>query len=167
MVVFRKGFYLNMRVWNFFIIIVVSLGILYGGFNAGVYSYVYYKKFQQKRALKKFQEEIKKQEEAERQKLMADAYGGKTPQETLQMFIEAVEKGNYELASKYFVEEKQKEWKERLPTIKNIDFLIQTLKDAEKIAGEYSEDKNSYTIYKPALTNFILYPNGIWKLTDI
>lgn len=70
-----------MRVWNFFIIIIVSLGILYGGFNAGVYSYIYYKKFQQKQTFKKVQQEIKKQGELERQKLMADTYGGKTPQE--------------------------------------------------------------------------------------
>lgn len=156
-----------MRIWNFFILIIVSFGILYGGFNAGVYSYVYYKKFQQNRTLKKFQEEIKKQEELERQRLMADTYGGKTPQETLQIFIEAIEKGDYELASRYFIFERQKEWEKKLSTIKNIDFLIPTLKDAEKIGGEYSEDRNSYTIYKPALTNFIRYPNGIWKLTDI
>ena len=38
---------------------------------------------------------------------MADTYGGKTPQATLQMYIEAVEKGDYELASKYFVEKKR------------------------------------------------------------
>ena len=35
-------------------------------------------------------------------KIVADTYGGKTPQETLDMFISAVEKGDYELASKYF-----------------------------------------------------------------
>ncbi len=32
-----------------------------------------------------------------------DTYGGKTPQETLDMFIDALEKGDLELASKYFV----------------------------------------------------------------
>jgi len=32
----------------------------------------------------------------------ADTYGGKTPEETLQMFIEAVENRDLELASKYF-----------------------------------------------------------------
>ena len=40
-------------------------------------------------------------------KIAADTYGGKTPQETLDMFISAVEKGDYELASKYFVVERQ------------------------------------------------------------
>jgi hypothetical protein len=32
-----------------------------------------------------------------------DTYGGKTPQETLDMFIDALKKGDMELASKYFV----------------------------------------------------------------
>ena len=31
-----------------------------------------------------------------------DTYGGKTPQETLEMFIDALKKGDIELASKYF-----------------------------------------------------------------
>jgi hypothetical protein len=38
------------------------------------------------------------------EKAMAeDIYGGKTPEETLKLFIEALEKGDIELASKYFV----------------------------------------------------------------
>lgn len=32
-----------------------------------------------------------------------DTYGGKTPEETLQMFIDALKKGDMELASKYFM----------------------------------------------------------------
>lgn len=32
-----------------------------------------------------------------------DTYGGKTPQETLDMFISALKKGDVELASKYFI----------------------------------------------------------------
>ncbi len=34
--------------------------------------------------------------------LKADTYGGKTPEQTLQMFIEALKKEDIELASKYF-----------------------------------------------------------------
>lgn len=33
----------------------------------------------------------------------ADTYGGKTPQETLNMFIDALKKGDLDLASKYFI----------------------------------------------------------------
>ena len=38
-----------------------------------------------------------------------DTYGGETPEETLELFIQALEEGNVELASKYFVVEKQEE----------------------------------------------------------
>src|SRR3989338_11611435 len=37
----------------------------------------------------------------------ADNYGGTTPEETLRLFIEALEKKDYALAAKYFVVEKQ------------------------------------------------------------
>lgn len=35
-------------------------------------------------------------------RLLGDTYGGKTPQETVDMFISALEKGDSELAAKYF-----------------------------------------------------------------
>ena len=38
-----------------------------------------------------------------------DIYGGDTPEETLELFIQALESGDVELASKYFVVEKQEE----------------------------------------------------------
>ena len=34
--------------------------------------------------------------------MKADTYGGKTPQETLDMFVDALKKGDMDLASKYF-----------------------------------------------------------------
>lgn len=43
-----------------------------------------------------------------------DTYGGETPEETLSLFIKALETGDVELASKYFVVEKQEEMKEEL-----------------------------------------------------
>ena len=39
----------------------------------------------------------------------ADTYGGDTPQETLDLFIAALEKGDTDLAAKYFVVYKQEE----------------------------------------------------------
>ncbi|MEK7506243.1 MAG: hypothetical protein AAB377_03560 [Patescibacteria group bacterium] len=35
--------------------------------------------------------------------MRADTYGGKTPEETLAMFVDALKKGDIELASKYFM----------------------------------------------------------------
>ncbi len=44
-------------------------------------------------------------------KYQEDTYGGSTPEETLQLFIDALKKGDIELAAKYFVVEKQEEMK--------------------------------------------------------
>lgn len=44
-----------------------------------------------------------------KQAMSKDTYGGKTPEETLQLFVDALKKGDTELASKYFVLDKQKE----------------------------------------------------------
>jgi hypothetical protein len=38
-----------------------------------------------------------------------DTYGGDTPEETLRLFVEALEKKDYSLASRYFIPEKQSE----------------------------------------------------------
>lgn len=36
-----------------------------------------------------------------------DAYGGATPEETLGLYVEALEKGDFDLASKYYIPEEQ------------------------------------------------------------
>lgn len=66
-----------------------------------------YKQWQMRRGVEKFAQMLKQLEQEDYQRAMADTYGGKTPQETLQMYIDAVEKGDFELASKYFIGEKQ------------------------------------------------------------
>jgi hypothetical protein len=38
-----------------------------------------------------------------------DTYGGATPEETLQLFVDALKKGDIELAAKYYIPEKQEE----------------------------------------------------------
>lgn len=52
-----------------------------------------------------------------------DTYGGKTPEETLQMFIDALKKGDVELASKYFILREDgiadPKWKEGLKATKD------------------------------------------------
>jgi hypothetical protein len=47
-------------------------------------------------------------------KYKADTYGSTTPEGTLAMFIEALKKGDADLASRYFIPEKQVEEKRRI-----------------------------------------------------
>jgi len=64
--------------------------------------------------------------------MTADTYGGKTPQETLDMFVEALRTGDIELASKYFLLDEnlsREEWVARLVDIENDGFLAQMIQD--------------------------------------
>ncbi len=98
-----------------------------------------------------------------------DIYGGKTPQETLQMYIEAVEKGDYELASKYFIGDYQEKELKSFDgaTNENIGKVINLLKLSIKNKGGYSWDNKFFSIDKPLYVSFKLYPNGIWKIIEI
>ena len=114
-------------------------------------------------ALRQYEQEIL-------EKRMADTYGGKTPQETLQLYIDAVEKGDYELASKYFVEEKREKWARELVSIKEagkISLFLNPLKEALLIDGEYSMGGGIYSIHDPVRVGFMKYPNGVWKISEI
>lgn len=125
-------------------------------------------RLRQKR-VERLAEELKKIEQEDYERAMADTYGGKTPQETLQMYIDAVEKGDYELASKYFVLSGQETEMQNLSNIakENITTLVSLLKQSLETSGSYSEDGSSYAIRRPILVRFVLYPNGIWKILEI
>jgi len=70
--------------------------------------------------------------------LAEDTYGGKTPQETLDMFVVALEKGDIDLASKYFALDdnlSRKELSDNLKKLINdgrLSEILQILKNAEK-----------------------------------
>lgn len=106
--------------------------------------------------------ELKKMQEA-------DTFGGATPYETLEMYISALEKGDYALASKYFVIENQEKelasWADM--SSESIQKNIDLLKQAQKIEGSYSMDEKAFSILRPIFVDFYLYPKGIWKITEI
>jgi hypothetical protein len=65
-------------------------------------------------------------------KYAEDPYGGETPEETLRLFINALKKGDTELAAKYFVLDSQQQWKEDLAKIKEKNLLGDMIRDLEK-----------------------------------
>lgn len=154
-------------IWFVVIIVVVVAGAFaWDSFNLSL---------RQKRA-KQLAEEFKKIEQEDYERAMADTYGGKTPQETLQLYIDAVEKGDYELASKYFVESKRGEELSRLEKISEVNpnrltFLVDILKRAEPWRS--SLEDNTFTMESKVesgpsfYVRFIRYPNDIWKLLEI
>ena len=116
-----------------------------------------------------FQKKVERVRREDYERVMADTFGGKTPQETLSMYIEAVEKKDYELASKYFVEDKREEEFARFgnSSKKNLDKMIMFLKNAKFSSSGFSTEKDSYVLHDPVFIEFLLYPNGIWKIAEI
>jgi len=62
-----------------------------------------------------------------------DPYGGDTPEETLRLFIDALKKGDTDLAAKYFVYGEQEEWREDLAMIKDKGLLDAMMRDLERV----------------------------------
>ena len=129
-----------------------------------------FKQWRMRKGVENFAETLKRLEQEDYRRAMADTYGGKKPPETLQMYIAAVEKGDYELASKYFIGEKQEKELAKLQESKqknNIDFLLSYLIQTKAMQGYFSTNREIYTIEKPIFVEFKLYSNGIWKLMEI
>lgn len=124
-----------------------------------------------------------------------DKYGGKTPEETYDLFLDALRKGDTTLASKYFIIEKQDDWYKTLNEYKKegiISSLIKELENTKKIWHK-SEKSNetivSFTyqvlIEKDGMTTFegqeinipagnytnesvfTKYPSGLWKIEGL
>ncbi len=106
------------------------------------------------------------------QRALADNVGGKTPQDTLRMYIEAVEKGDYELASKYFILEKQEEelkiFQDKKYKQEDLDNYLKILKKVlTEETGTYSWDKKVFGYDGRILVDLTLYPSEVWKLIEI
>ena len=114
-----------------------------------------------------------------RKPYLEDTYGGKTPEETWAMFLEALKKGDVELASKYFWPEKQVEFKQLLQNTKdqgNLQTWINQMENLRKSgnqSGAADQVYYSFEVYnvqlKQNLTErvvFILSPyTKIWKIS--
>lgn len=61
-----------------------------------------------------------------------DKYGGKTPEETYDLLLEALKGNNIELASKYFIVNKQEQWLKTLQQYKTKGYLDNFVKELEE-----------------------------------
>lgn len=103
-----------------------------------------------------------------------DIYGGDTPEETLNLFIEALKAEDIELASKYFIVEKQEEMRRELTISKENNVLPILVKDLEKEKkGGGDEQRYTFTTFDEnnvAEFSFDLVKNpetGKWKLESL
>ena len=116
--------------------------------------------YQQMKAVKMIEKSLKESEK----------WGGKTPEETVALFTDAVKKGDFELAGKYGDEEIKSEL-EQMKTDGKIEQLIKWLKNGElrEISGFGGNDFNM-TIKESGQEIWILSKqksvNGMWKIDD-
>jgi len=101
----------------------------------------------------------------------SDKWGGKTPEETVRLFTEAVKKGDFELASKYGREE-IKSALEKINNDGNINLLIKdlesgVLEESPGFAGEYFDliikenGKKKYSVLTIQKSE-----GGTWKIVE-
>jgi len=109
-----------------------------------------------------------------------DTYGGKTPEETLQMFIEALKKEDIELASKYFMLDKNgnpdPKWINGLKKTKEAGKLqeVATLLSRAKpdLEARSSNEDFKFSVYEngdlKAYINLEFNPqSGVWKIESL
>ncbi len=147
----------------------VVVGIVVAVLVVVGYGYPAYKGWSGRKGVENLVKALEQAEKEDYKLALADTYGGKTPQETLDMFIKAVEEGDYELASKYFIIPKQEEWEVELLEINKVDKInvfIEPIKKERSVKGILSKDEDSYSIYGQHVINFLKYPSGNWKIED-
>ena len=91
----------------------------------------------QEREAKQYLDDLREQYEN-------DPYGGVTPEETLNLFIEALEKGDVELASKYFVIDEQEEQLKYLQSLQNENQLELIIKDTKNLQLRRKDNEKAF-----------------------
>lgn len=91
-----------------------------------------------------------------------NTYGGDTPEETLALFIEALKSGDADLAGKYFVPEKEKEYREIVNNWKKnnkINDIVSIIENNQNV--KINQDQAFITISEEgiAVITIILYKN--------
>lgn len=82
-----------------------------------------------------------------------DKYGGKTPEETYDLFLDALRKGDTTLASKYFVIEKQDDWNKTLNEYQKKNKLIDFINELENTKKIWIKTKSSSnTLFKDIIS---------------
>ena len=159
---------LNKHFWKFF---AGLLGILALGFLAVYGSAIYDNSgslrdwWNAKKAAREYEALKKLYEE--------DTYGGKTPEETLALFIDALKKGDTDLAAKYvFIDDQEKVRTDLLQaqTTGNLDKAIERILSLRKSKLDKDQawfvitDENRVVQYSVLLGK---NSNGLWKITEL
>lgn len=94
-----------------------------------------------------------------------DTYGGKTPEETFDMFLDALKKEDVELASKYFAVRKQDEYKEKFEKMQEAGILEKQIQEWERARQEWTKVVDDYNNWETHATTryFVILEQPITK----
>ena len=108
------------------------------------------------------------------QRYAEDTYGGSTPEETLNLFIAALESGNIDLASKYFVVEKQEEKRNDFlkgkenNTLETFIEILSLPKNGKELFNKNFQFVIADQNHEALLTiDLVKIPNGKWKIVGL
>ena len=118
--------------------------------------------------------QVMKEYERMEQVYAEDTYGGSTPEETLNLFIDALKRGDVDLASKYFVVDKQEEQKIGLQTLKDKDSFTMMLEDLGRVRmTKKTSTEAFFTLIGTdgiAEAELVMHKNpltNVWKITEL
>jgi len=124
----------------------------------------------EQRAEKELIDEMKRLGELEAN----DTFGGATPEETLELFIVALEAEDIELASKYFIvseREKLTSVLKQVEDLGNLDQMADEARQLERTFGKNKENAFFITTNSDEVVEVTVIltqnKNKIWKITDL
>jgi len=112
----------------------------------------------QARQYKKDAEILARKIQEKAEEYAVDTYGGKTPEETYGMFLQALKIEDIDLASKYFILDRQEEYRQFFTDIKNNnkwDEMIEDLFNLDNQKGKMKEN-NTYVIRVYNTENYLI-----------
>ncbi len=125
------------------------------------WQYIHSTYYQQMKGIKLFEKMVKE----------SDKWGGKTPEETVALFHDAIKKDNFELASKYGNREEILPVLEKMKNEGKIDSLIKDLEIAELKENSGFGGDSMYLIIKENNKEYWLLSlykseGGTWKIVE-
>ena len=102
-----------------------------------------------------------------------DPYGGDTPEETLQLFIDALKKGDVELAAKYFEWAYKDKLFDQLKKFANEKIINDVIADLEKLKLGKQDNEQAffeYFIEGVGTVDVVMHKNstnGKWKIIEL
>jgi len=169
--------FMNPKLFRFFGIFLAILLLVGGGY------FVWDRYLSEAGKARRFAEEqmetYQKVEKAYVEAMTADTYGGKTPQETLDMFVEALRVGDAELASKYFLLDEnssREKWAAHLANIQDRDLLEKMASDIKigaRPLGSVYENNFAFGLFNDngvvgvKIDMRLNQYTGIWKIESL